>query len=227
MNGRLPTIFDDLFPDSSPEFAAICDAWPDAVIIEMLTLVWDAFDQLKALPNFRQLDFAQDYAQLKRSLTDLHAQEVTLLYKRRTGYESFMPHHEPWEFETLSDRSARPPSADIGFVLRANRRLRWAVETKVLENPDDIARYLEDLGKYLTGKSSPLSTQAALGAYLIQGQPDSVFLCLASALGTPLAVHPAFPFRPHRTSEHRRDKSKLPAVTPTEFVCHHLVFSLA
>lgn len=80
MNSRLPTIFDDLFPDSAPEFHVIADAWPKHVIVQMLTLVWDGFDRMKRLPNFRQLDFSGDYAQLERSLTDLHMDEITVLY---------------------------------------------------------------------------------------------------------------------------------------------------
>lgn len=226
MSRRAPTILEDLFPDNSPEFEAIADAWPKQVVVEMLTLVWDAFDNLKDSPNFKSLDFSKDYAQLERSLTDLHMSEVTLLWKRGSGFESFIPQHEPWEFENLSGRSARPPSGDIGFVLRENRRLRWSVEAKVLKSATDIARYLNDLRKYLDGKGSPLAIEAALAGYLLDGKPEDFFRAIQAEIGSLLKSIAAFPKRAHRVSEHHRDKSKLPGHTPTEFICHHLVFSL-
>ena len=225
MNRRLPTILDDLFPDSSPEFAAIADTWPEHVIVQMLALVWDAFDRLKTVSNFRQLDFSKQYAQLERSLTDLHMIQVTELHAERgTDFESFIPQHEAWEFEHLTKPSARPPSCEIGFVFRNNYRLRWSVEAKVLKSPTEISEYLGELENYLHGGRSPLSPQAALGAYLVSGPADDLFSTLASALGQPLTTHNAFPSRPHRLSQHERDN--LPAVTPRNFICHHLVFSL-
>ena len=167
MNARLPTILDDLFPDSAPEFSAIAEAWPAHLIAQMLTLVWTGFDRLKALPNFTQLDFTRDYPQLERSLTDLHMQEITLLWRNgSSAFESFIPLHEPWELQAVASRSARPPSCDLGFVLLSNRRLRWAVEAKLLESPDAIADYLRDLQKYLDGRSAPFATESALAAYL-------------------------------------------------------------
>jgi hypothetical protein len=226
MSRRAPTILDHLFPDTSPEFAAIADSWPKHVVVEMLTLVWNAFDNLKASANFKSLYFSKDYAQLERSLTDLHMSEVTLLWKRGSGFESFIPQHEPWEFENLSGRSARPPSGDLGFVLRENRRLRWSVEAKVLKSSADISRYLGDLNKYLEGKSSPLATQAALGGYVITGKLEDVFNALQIELNVVLRPSVEFSSRAHRTSEHLRDKSKLPPSTPPGFVCHHLLFSL-
>lgn len=193
----------------------------------MLTLVWDAFDCVKALPRFDQLDFTKDYAQLERSLTDLHAIQVTLLFAQSaSNFESFVPQHEASEFENLTKPSARPPSCDIGFVLRANPRIRWSVEAKVLQSPTNTHRYVDDLNKYLEGTGSPFSTQAALGAYLLSGNPDDVFAKLALSLKQQLRPHDAFGERPHRLSQHQRDKSNLPASTPSDFICHHLIFAL-
>ena len=227
MKRRLSTIFDDLFPDSLPEFAAIAHVWPDHVVVQMLTLVWDAFDRVRALPRFDELDFTKDYAQLERSLTDLHAIQVTLLFAQSTSdFESFVPHHEAWEFENLTQPSARPPSCEIGFVFRANPRIRWSVEAKVLQSPTNTHRYVDDLNKYLEGTGSPFSTQAALGAYLVSGKPDDVFAKLAQVLRQQIRPHAAFRERPHRVSQHQRDKLKLPTSTPSHFICHHLIFAL-
>lgn len=227
MSRRAPTIFDDLFPDTSPEFAAIADAWPKHIIVEMLSLVWDAFDNMKALPNFRSLDFSKEYAQLERSLTDLHMSEVTLLHiKRGNGFESYIPHHEPWEFQNLTRRSARPASGDIGFILNNNRRLRWSVEAKVLKSSGDVSRYLGDLEKYLKGKSSPFSTEGALGGYLVSGKIEDFFDLLGIKIKKKLRRVSEFAGRAHRISNHVRNKAFLPASTPPEFVCHHMIFSL-
>jgi hypothetical protein len=227
MNSRLPTIFDDLFPDSSPEFAAIADAWPEHVVVQILTLVWEGFDRMKALPRFLHLDFASGYAQLERGLTDLHMQEITLLYgENGSKFESFVPTHEPWEFQNLSDRSARPPSSDLGFVLISNRRIRWSVEAKVLESSTKIADYLSDFQKCLDGKVSPFSTQAALGAYLIAGDPKELFTSISKKLDIEMTPHPNFLTRSHQFSKHERMPIALPGGMPSAFMCHHLVFSL-
>jgi hypothetical protein len=227
MNARLPTILDDLFPDTLPEFSAITEAWPAHVISQILALVWDGFDRLKALPNFTQLDFTQDYAQLERSLTDLHMLEVTRLWGERFGaFASFIPQHEAWELQAVRGRSARPPSCDLGFVHLSNRRLRWAVEAKVLTSPNAMADYLADLQKYLDGRSAPFAAESALVAYLISGTSDQVFAAIANKTSCELKQPDGFLHRPHRYSEHERIADTAAKGVPMRFICHHLVFSL-
>jgi hypothetical protein len=227
MSARFRTIFDDLFPDESPEFRAIAEVWPAHVITQILTLVWRGFDRLKMLDRFREINFTTDYAQLERSLTDLHMDEITLLWREQaSSFESFIPKHEPWEWQNITRRSARPPSCDLGFVLLSNRRIRWSVEAKVLESPGAVAAYLGDLQKYLTGQSAPFSKESAIGAYLISGEPDRLFETLSRKLKCALTRPPEFASRPHRCSEHARHAHGLAGETPLVFVCHHLVFSL-
>ena len=227
MSSRLPTIFDDLFPDSTPEFRTISEAWPPDVVKQILSLVWDGFDRLKALPNYQQLDFTKDYAQLERSLTDLHMDEITSLWGQNASrFESFIPKHEPWEFEGLKNRSARPPSCDLGFVWLSNRRIRWSVEAKVLQSPKAIAEYITDINKFLDRRSAPFSTQGAIAGYLVSGEPDDFFTALATKLKC--AVNPSrdFPARPHRCTDHNRNKTNLADGMPSNFICHHLLCSL-
>lgn len=227
MSARLQTIFDDLFPDSTPEFREIADAWPPHVVTQILTLVWDGFDRLKALPNFKQLDFSKHYAQLERSLTDLHMSEINLLWRETaTSFESFIPQHEPWEFHGLTNRSARPPSCDLGFILLSNRRIRWSVECKVMESASAVAEYIGDLRKYLDGRSAPFATQAALGAYLISDRGPDLFDALAIKLECALKPHSDFGSRRHRCSEHERASEMLIQGMPKTLTCHHLVFEL-
>lgn len=194
----------------------------------MLGLVWDAFDQLKS-QHLQQIDFTQSFEQLERSLTDLHALQILLLWKKtRTGFESFIPMPEACEFHSRSTASAKPPAIDIGFVMQSNNSLRWSVEAKVLEHPQDVFWYLkEDLqGKYLAGKGSPKSAEAALVAYLRMGSAESVFPHVEKALGQPLVVHASFQGRSHRLSHHQRSVKAINNGQPSEFICHHLVMAL-
>jgi hypothetical protein len=224
---RGSTIHDDIWPDTLPEFNAIADVWPKVVVIEMLSLIWAGFDNLKS-KYLNRVDFTKPYEQIERSLTDLHMTEITLLWKReRSGFGSFIPQHEAWEFQTRSSASAKPPSVDLGFVHFNNRRLRWSVEAKVLNNPSDVRRYLLDLNeKYMSGKGSPLSEEAALAAYLIEGSAMDVFPNIEAILKQELKSFSPFSKRAHRVSLHRRLKASLPQGTPAQFRCHHLIMAL-
>jgi hypothetical protein len=225
MKPRAASLHEALFPVDLPEFDAIAELWPKNVVNEMLGLVWDAFDQMKA-QHFQDFDFTQSVEQLERGLTDLHIDEITLLWKqRRDGFESFIPKHEAWEFRNRKTASAMPPSIDIGFVLVANRSVRWNIEAKVLEHTSDVTRYLSDLTeKYLTGKGSALSDTAALAGYLRQGDPKDVFPNLEERLGQPLELCTGFKNRTHRITCHMRE---LVASNSEEaFTCHHLILGL-
>lgn len=225
MKPRAPSLHETLFPVDLPEFAAIAELWPEDVVNEMLGLVWDAFDQMKA-QHFEGFDFTQPLEQLERSLTDLHLDEITLLWKQwRDGFESFIPKHEAWEFRGRKNAADMPRSIDIGFVLVANRSARWNVEAKVLEKPSDVGRYLSDLtDKYLSGKGAALSDTGALVGYLRQGRPNNVFPHLEKRLGQPLKHFAKFSGRAHRMSEHTRI---LEEFGETPFTCHHLILGLS
>ncbi len=226
MRPRAPSLHEALFPVDLPEFATIAEHWREDMVHEMLGLVWDSFDQMKAA-HFHSFDFTQPIEQLERGLTDLHMDEILLLWKQRSdGFESFIPKHEAWEFRNRKNAGAMPSSIDIGFVLVTNRSLRWNVEAKVLEHPADVSRYLADLtGKYLSGRGSVLSATAALAGYLRQGLPDDVFPHLETRLGQTLMACDAFLNRSHRVSHHRRPMADVRA--QTAFNCHHLILGLS
>jgi hypothetical protein len=219
-------LLDDLWPDDSPEFDAIAEAWSTATIKAMLALTWDAFDALKS-ERFQGVDFSLPREQLERSLTDLHAQEINDRWAR--GYlqfPAFIPHHEAPEYHGRFSASSKPVAYDIAFVMRSNRRLRWSIEAKVVNHPGDLVAYLGDLQKYLSGKGAPYGTEAALAAYLKTGDAATLFTHLRKHLKTALKSRRGFAGRAHRTTRHNRPRAKLPQNTPTHFVCHHLVFAL-
>ena len=78
MSRRIITIFDHAFPNA-PEWNAIADAWSEAVVDEMLTLVWEGFDQMKS-KILSKVDFTLPLHQLERTLTDAHASAITYSY---------------------------------------------------------------------------------------------------------------------------------------------------
>ena len=225
MKPRAPSLHEALFPVDLPEFAAIAELWPEDVVNEMLGLVWDAFDQMKA-QHFQGFDFTQPLEQLERSLTDLHADEILLLWKERSdGFESFIPKQEAWAFRNRTNAGAMPPSIDIAFVLRANRSVRWNVEAKVLGQPSDVSRYLSDLTeKYLSGKGSALSETSALVGYLRKGLPDDVFPHLQRHIQQVLKPSPNFANRSHRITHHKRVVAE---DDESPFTCHHLILGLS
>jgi len=226
MSRRITTIFDHAFPNAA-EWNAIAEAWSEAVVEEMLTLVWEGVDQMKA-KILSKVDFSQPLHQLERTLTDSHATAITLLWKsKRTGFESFVPKHEPWEPNSIASPSAMPPSYDIGFENVNDPRLRWPVEAKVLANPKDVHRYLGDLRlKYLAGVAAPFSTQAALFGYLRDGKVSDAISAIQAALGVPLKRFPPFAPRPHNTSEHPRSVPGIKEGATHTFVCHHMITPL-
>ncbi len=226
MSRRITTIYDYAFPNV-PEWNAIVDAWPEAVVEEMLTLVWEGFDQMRS-KILSKIDFTQPLHQLERTLTDAHATAITLLWKaNRTGFESFLPKHEAWEPSSIASPSAMPPSYDIGFENINDPRLRWPVEAKVLARPTDVLRYLSDLRqKYLGGTGAPFSTDAALLGYLVTGQVGDTLAALQSALGMKLKTFPLFVSRQQRASEHVRSVPGIHNGDSHIFVCHHLIAPL-
>jgi len=226
MSRRITTIFDHAFPDT-PEWNAITEAWPADVVKEMLTLVWEGFDQMKS-GLLSRVDFSQPLNQLERTLTDSHATAITLLWKANSGgFGSFLPKHEAWEPTGIENPSAMPPSYDIGFENVNDPRLRWPVEAKVLGRPSDVQRYLGDLRvKYLKGVGAPFSTQAALVGYLREGEPVDVILTLQSQPDMDFKPLPLFRKRFHYITEHPRSVPGINNGSAHQFICHHLIAPL-
>jgi hypothetical protein len=102
------------------------------------------------------------------------------------------------------------------------------VEAKVLDHPNDVHRYLNDLRKkYLSGRGAPFTSEAALLGYLRTGQPKAAFNAIEIELKQKLALFAPFTQRDHRTSKHERTSAGTDGATPSDFLCHHLVALLA
>ena len=80
----------------------------------------------------------------------------------------------------------------------------------------DLAAYLGDVEKFLSGKAAPFVSQGGLIAYLLSGSAEEFFRNLRPKLRKALEPVPEFDQRPHRLSQHQR--KRFPSI-----ILHHLV----
>lgn len=181
----------------------------------LLGYVWQAYDALLANPPT-----AVDLQDFERSLSQVL---VPRIRKAMTGYESFGVEHGPYERETKKRPPAQPPQYDIAFVLYDDERVMWPLEAKKLATDGDVSDYVNEIKRqFLTCRYAPFSSEGAMLAYLLSGDPNEAFGNIAAKVPCLLAGHPAFTRRPHRVSHHKR---KVPTgkMYSGRFTCHHLV----
>lgn len=202
--------------DSAPtDFVALAKRWYPNLSIKLLDLVWQGYGFLK-----KELPAGTDERDLERSIT----QSLEIRIRRvMSGDEPFDIQHGPYERETMQPPPAQPPQYDLAFILRENERIMWPLEAKVLETDTALSEYVKDLkNEFLTCRYSPFSSQAAMLAYLLRGNPDRVFRGIEAKVPCQLTPNPSFPTRPCRMSDHLRS---VPAGKryASSLRCHHLV----
>ncbi len=201
------------------EFVAFLEQTFKDVSASLLSLVWQGYDSLCS--DLAEIDFSQSYEDLERNLTELLERRIRRVM---SGFEPFEVQHGPYERASRQPAPAQPPQYDLAFSLRANERILWPLEAKVLPNDGTIGEYVRDIrDQYLTGRYAPFSREAAMVGYLLQGQPARVFMNVSQVLSCILQQYPAFPDRDHRISGHQRTLSG--NLQPTAFYCHHLIMS--
>lgn len=160
-----------------------------------------------------------DGRDLERSITQLLEPRIRLVM---SGYEPFYIQHEPKERAEMKS-SGQPAEYDMAFVLRADERIMWPLEAKVLETSDRILSYVEAIEeKYIKCVYAPFSSEGAMLGYLLSGTPSAAFANIAAKISCVLVDHPSFPLRPHKLSEHVRIVP-LGKSYPPSFRCHHLI----
>lgn len=201
-------------PDA--KFLASLSHWASDQSDVMLGLVWQAYDAMSAnLPYV-------DGRDLERSITQLL---VPRIQDAMSGDEPYYILHGPFEHETMAAPPAQPPAYDLAFVLRAEERLMWPIEAKVLETPNQIAPYLRDIREeFLKCRYAPFSKAGAMLAYLLTGTAEDALAAIESKLGIKMSLPAKFTGRSHRLSDHERT---VPAGKPypKSFACHHLVMA--
>jgi hypothetical protein len=217
---RRLTVSEKLWPDAI-EFVQFLEQVAGESSVALLKLVWRGFDSLSA--DLQNVDLAEPLDDLERDLTQLLEKRVR---REMTGFEAFELQHGPYERESRKAAPAQPPQYDLAFTLRANERIMWPLEAKVLVDPAWISPYVADLEQqYLTFRYAPFSREGAMLGYLLSGDPVEVFTNLTLALGCSLATHSDFARRDHRISDHVR-QPPLGKAYPSDFRCHHMIFRL-
>jgi hypothetical protein len=207
-----PSARDSSVPD--PAFAALIADWTRDQADLLLGFVWTAYDSMRAnMP-------AVDSRDLERSISQLLEPRIR---NAMTGDEPFYIQHGPFERETMAAPPAQPPAYDLAFVLRAEERIMWPAEAKVLETPGRLADYKRDVqDEFLTCRYAPFSAGGAMLGYLLTGAAADALTGIEKALEVALEEVPAHSTRPHRVSKHLR---AVPAGKdyPPHFRCYHLI----
>jgi hypothetical protein len=199
-------------PDAS--FVALARTWVDDAAPQLLRFVWMAYDDMQVHPP------AIDGRDLERSITQLLEPRIR---DAMSGDEPFYVQHSSFERESMAPPPAQPPCYDLAFVFRADERVLWPLEAKVLETPGTLAEYERDIREqYLTCRYAPFSASGAMLGYLLAGTASEALTQIARKLKRSLENVRDFPDRPHKLSTHKRSvPSGKPY--PADFTCHHLV----
>lgn len=204
-------------PQIDAAFIASATSWLTGSEDVMLERIWRGYDVLVATrPPF-------DPGDLERSITERLESSIQ---ECMSGDEPFTVQHGPYERETKRPAPAQPPQYDIAFVFRADPRLMWPLEAKVLETPRRLADYVDDVNEqFLTCRYAPFSPSGAMVGYLLSGAASTVFSGLASRLACQLDYPVRFADRPSAVSAHART---VPAEKPypPRFRCHHIILKL-
>lgn len=222
---RRPTYREE-FHGKPPGVDALVDQWSDALIQQLLGLVWGAYDDIHR-DVWSRIDWTRDYDDLERSLSEDLAGAIN---GQMDGYLPVQVMHGPSERESRAAPPAQPPEYDIAFQWRDNPLLMWPLEAKVLNSDRDTKDNLKDYtdtarDRYLTGYYAPFSNGGAMLGYLKSGDPETVAGHIGMRLGVALVTYAAFPTRCHKTSDHLRT---IPTgkSNPPKFRLHHLILPL-
>ena len=212
------TVGELLWPNPT-EFVASLQGGKESASIQMLELVWKGYDLLAR--EVAGIDFSVPFDDLEREITQILEKRI---HEVMSGFEPFMIQHGPYERETRRPAPAQPPQYDLAFILRANERIMWPLEAKIL--PRALAQYVDDVrNELLTCRYGPFSTEGGMLGYVIDGTVEQHFTAIAARVPAVLTHHPAFSTRPHRYSDHQR---AVPPGRPypVEFRVHHLLLVL-
>jgi hypothetical protein len=197
-----------------PALLALVATWTNDQANILLSYVWAAYDSMRANMPY------VDPRDLERSITQLLEPRIN---DAMTGDEPFYIQHGSFEHETMASPPAQPPAYDLAFVLRADERIMWPIEAKVLETPKTVAEYERDIRQeFLTCRYGPFSGAGAMLGYLLAGTAAEALKAIEAKLGCALYMVPTFAARPHRVSNHQRT---VPAGKnyPVDFHCYHLI----
>lgn len=188
--------------------------WASASEQHFLKHIWDGYDRFVSQAP------AVDERDLERSISQLLEPRIR---DSMSGFEPYYVQHGSFERETMKPPPAQPPEYDLAFVLRADERVMWPIEAKVVETPTQIAKYAKDIqNEFLTCRYAPFTASGAMAGYLLSGKSADFFSNVSTKLGSPLDSVVQFSHRPNRQSDHDR---QVPSGKhyPKGFRCYHIV----
>jgi hypothetical protein len=202
------------YGSADPAFISLARSWMQNPAQQLLSFIWLAYENMNpATPTV-------DGRDLERSITQLLEPRVR---DSMSGDEPYYIQHGPFERETMKTPPAQPPQYDLAFVLRADERIMWPLEAKVLETSQSVAAYVHDIqNEFLACRYAPFSSSGAMLGYLLKGSPDDAFTAIAAKLGSALELVAEHASKPNRRSLHQR-------VVPIgrsysiDFACYHLI----
>lgn len=201
-------------PAVSVDFVRLASSWVNDPEAQFINYVWAGYETFKAdKPEVDPRD-------LERSISQLLEPRIR---QSMTGYEPYYIQHGSFERETMLAPPAQPPEYDLAFVLRAEERIMWPLEAKVLKTSGQTANYIKDINnEYLTCRYAPFTASGAMLGFLLSGDTNDVFLKLSNKLGCSLNLLSEFPNRANRHSDHVR---VVPPGKdyPSVFRCYHLL----
>lgn len=204
-------------PPADTAFIELATLWTQSAEANFVDHIWAGFERLKKTTT------SFDGRDLERSITQLLEAAIDDVMP---GEAPYYVQHGPYERETMLAAPAQPPAYDLAFVMRADPRVMWPVEAKVLSSTKALASYLADVREqYLTCRYAPFSASGAMLGYLLEGDAHEALQNIAQRLASSFTeTAPINPDRPHRSTVHTPE---VPAgkVYPTPFRCHHMVLS--
>lgn len=211
-----PTHWSRPVPGVDAEFIAAAVAWAENAESALLGYVWSGYDRMVAA---RPMIDTRD---LERSITQ-HLE--AMIRDVMSGDEPYFIQHNSYERETMREPPAQPPAYDLAFVFRADPRVMWPLEAKVLNTPTALADYLSDLrNEYMTCRYAPFSPSGAMLGYLLQGSGKDALDNISCRLGLSLSRLDALRDRSCAASTHDRVVPHGKPY-PSRFTCYHLVLS--
>jgi len=221
VSNRRMTIAEAGFPNTG-EFQRLVSHWATDASLLMLQFVWRGYDYLKE-DVLDRIDARKSDEDLERSVTQLLEPRIR---RAMTGDEPFEIQHGSYEHETRQPPPAQPPQYDLAFVLRANPRVMWPLEAKLIRSDGAVGRYVSELrGNFLTCRYAPFSRSGAMLGYLLSTGTSAVFDNISNAVPCKLFAVAGFSARPHRRSSHTRTVPPARRY-PRRFRCHHLLLTL-
>ena len=221
MSSRRRTIAEARFP-GGPAFQSLISSWAGDATIRILGFVWAGYDRLRS-DILDHVNAAKADEDLERSVTQLIEPRIR---EAMSGDEPFDIQHGSYEEETREAPPAQPPQYDLAFVLRANPRIMWPLEAKLVRGKGDVSRYIRAIREnFLTCRYAPFSGEGAMLGYLLVSDANAVFASIEKSVPCNLIDVPEFKGRPHKRSTHSRT---VPVGKNYRrvFNCHHMLMVL-